>query len=112
MRAIPFRAPWRAAGGGLSERAPTGDHHGRKFPTGHATRGYWPVLAHDAVLTATTAIRNASAPTAQPNRYAVRDHLYALTDGAVPAATGRFGLDATGNRTKVPVTIHRLDTVS
>ncbi|WP_405966071.1 hypothetical protein OG613_43175 [Streptomyces sp. NBC_00015] len=86
-----------------------GDHHGQKFPAAHATRGYWPVLAHDAVLTAVTAIRNATTPTtARPNRYAVLNHLYALADGAVPAATGRFGIDPTGNRTKVPITIHRL----
>ncbi|MET8170368.1 helix-turn-helix transcriptional regulator [Streptomyces sp. NPDC005329] len=91
----------------------TGEHHGQKFPAGHATRGYWPVLAHDAVLTATTAVRNATTPTApRPNRYAVLNHLYALTDGAVPAATGRFGIDTTGNRTKVPITIHRLGTAS
>lgn len=90
-----------------------GDHHGRKFPAAHATRGYWPVLAHDAVLTATTAIRNATTPSlTRPNRYAVLNHLYALTDGAVPAATGRFGIDTTGNRTKVPITIHRLGTAS
>ncbi|WP_327187878.1 hypothetical protein [Streptomyces sp. NBC_01334] len=90
-----------------------GDHHGQKFPAAHATRGYWPVLAHDAVLTATTAIRNATTPTtARPNRYAVLNHLYALTDGAVPAATGRFGIDPTGNRTKVPITIHRLGTTT
>ncbi|MER5200343.1 helix-turn-helix domain-containing protein [Streptomyces sp. NPDC002755] len=87
----------------------TGEHHGQKFPAGHATRGYWPVLAHDAVLTATTAVRNATTPTTpRPNRYAVLNHLYALTDGAVPAATGRFGIDSTGNRTTVPITIHRL----
>ncbi|OQR64405.1 hypothetical protein B6E66_08795 [Streptomyces maremycinicus] len=91
----------------------TGDHHGQKFPAGHATRGYWPVLAHDAVLTATTAIRNATTPTtARPNRFAVLNHLYALADGAVPAATGRFGIDTTGNRTTVPLTIHRLGTTT
>ncbi|MFF1444403.1 hypothetical protein [Streptomyces sp. NPDC058295] len=86
-----------------------GDHHGQKFPAAHATRGYWPVLAHDAVLTATLAVRNATTPTAAlPNRFAVLNHLYALTDGTVPAATGRFGIDSTGNRTSVPITIHRL----
>ncbi|MEU4169018.1 helix-turn-helix domain-containing protein [Streptomyces sp. NPDC026665] len=85
------------------------DHHGQRFPAGHATRGYWPVLAHDAVLTATTAIRKATtATTPLPNRYAVRNHLYALANNAVPAATGRFGITSTGNRTPVPITIHRL----
>ncbi|MER5372884.1 hypothetical protein [Streptomyces sp. NPDC002553] len=86
-----------------------GDHHGQRFPADHATRGYWPVLAHDAVLTAVTAVRNATdATTPHPNRYDVRNHLYALTGGAVPAATGRFGIDGTGNRTSVPITVHRL----
>ncbi|MFJ9713716.1 hypothetical protein [Streptomyces sp. NPDC101234] len=87
----------------------TANHHGRTFPANRAARGYWPVLAHDAVLTLTTAIRKATTPdTSFPNRYDIRNHLYALTNGAVPAATGRFGIDPTGNRSTTPITIHRL----
>ncbi|MET9915400.1 hypothetical protein ABZZ74_54005, partial [Streptomyces sp. NPDC006476] len=93
-------------------KAFTRDHHGQQFPTHHASRGYWPVLAHDAVLTATTAIRKATTPdTPRPNKYAVANNLYALTDGAVPAATGRYGINPrTGNRTTIPTTIHHLGT--
>ncbi|MFI5798871.1 ABC transporter substrate-binding protein [Streptomyces sp. NPDC051677] len=88
----------------------TRDHHGQAFVAAHATRGHSAVFAHDAVLTAATAIRDAatSTATALPSRYAVRDRLYALTDDAVPGASGRFGIDATGNRTTAPVTVNRL----
>ncbi|MEU0674589.1 hypothetical protein ABZ330_17185 [Streptomyces sp. NPDC006172] len=113
--ALPSSAALRGSGNSDHDlydgflQAFTGDHHGQRFPAEHATRGDWPVLAHDAVLTAVTAVRNATdATTPLPNQFDVRNHLYALTGGAVPAATGRFGIDATGNRTTVPITVHRL----
>ncbi|MFE1290227.1 hypothetical protein [Streptomyces sp. NPDC058751] len=112
---LPGAAALRARGNSDHElyteftEAFAADHHGQRFPADHATRGHWPVLGHDAVLTAATAIRKATTPaTPLPNRYAVRDHLYALANHAVPAATGRFGIDPTGNRTPVPTTVHRL----
>ncbi|MEH0517372.1 MULTISPECIES: ABC transporter substrate-binding protein [unclassified Streptomyces] len=88
----------------------TSDHHGRHFPAGHLERSYWPVLAHDAVLTAATAIHTAAANAAghTPNRYDVTNQLYTLGDEAVPAATGRLGINRQGNRTDLPVTIHTL----
>ncbi|OIJ65329.1 hypothetical protein [Streptomyces mangrovisoli] len=87
----------------------TADHHGQTFPAGDTTRGTWPVFAHDAVLTLTTAIRRATTPDHPlPTKYDVRNHLFALTNGAVPAATGRFGIDSTGNRTSTPLVVHRL----
>ncbi|MFJ8143425.1 hypothetical protein [Streptomyces sp. NPDC096013] len=89
----------------------TATHHGRQFPPADATHGYWAVLAYDAITTAATAIHNAASPTGPtPNSYAVRDQLYALPDKAIPAATGRFGIDTTGNRTTTPTTIHRINT--
>jgi hypothetical protein len=88
----------------------TRDHHGQAFVAAHATLGHSAVLAHDAVLTAATAIHRAAATaTALPSRYAVRDQLYTLTGNAVPGASGRFGIDATGNRTTAPVTVNRLE---
>ncbi|MEU1536165.1 hypothetical protein [Streptomyces fagopyri] len=71
----------------------TSDHHGRHFPADHLEGSYWPVLARDAVLTATTAIHTAAANTDghTPNRYDVTNQLYALGDETVPAATGRLG---------------------
>ncbi|MFJ3899650.1 hypothetical protein [Streptomyces sp. NPDC090083] len=89
----------------------TATHHGRQFPPADATHGYWAVLAYDAITTTATAIHKA-ATTADPtpNSYAVRDQLYALPDKAIPAATGRFGINTTGNRTTTPTTIHRLTT--
>ncbi|MFG2480643.1 hypothetical protein [Streptomyces fagopyri] len=88
----------------------TSDHHGRHFPADHLEGSYWPVLAHDAVLTATTAIHTAAANTNghTPNRYDVTNQLYALGDESVPGATGRLGIDRDGNRTDLPVTIHTL----
>ncbi|MEU3779857.1 hypothetical protein [Streptomyces sp900129855] len=88
----------------------TRDHHGQAFVAAHATLGHSAVLAHDAVLTAATAIHKAATTaTALPSRHAVRDQLYTLTDNAVPGAVGRFGIDATGNRTIAPVTVNRLE---
>ncbi|MDX2680755.1 hypothetical protein PV333_31250, partial [Streptomyces sp. NY05-11A] len=87
----------------------TRDHHGQAFVAAHATLGHSAVLAHDAVLTVATAIHKAATTaTDLPGRYAVSDQLYTLTDNAVPGAGGRFGIDATGNRTTAPVTVNRL----
>jgi hypothetical protein len=88
----------------------TSDHHGQRFPSSHLDNTYWPVLAHDAVLSAATAIHNAAANTngASPNRYDITNQLYALGKESVPAATGRLGIDHDGNRTEPPVTVHTL----
>ncbi|MFJ9381686.1 hypothetical protein [Streptomyces sp. NPDC101455] len=90
-------------------RAFTSIHHGQRFPASDLANSYWAVLAHDAVLTAVTAIHNAAANTHgdRPNRYDVANQLYALTNDAVPGASGRFGIDRNGNRTDPPVTIHQ-----
>ncbi|MDX5570036.1 helix-turn-helix transcriptional regulator [Streptomyces sp. ID05-04B] len=88
------------------------DHHGLRFPADHLKGSYWPVLAHDAVLTATTAIHTATANTNghTPNRYDVTNQLYTLGNEAVPAATGRLGINRHGNRTNLPVTVHTVPT--
>ncbi|MEU5255167.1 hypothetical protein [Streptomyces longwoodensis] len=39
-------------------------------------------------------------PTALPNRYAVRNELYALRNDAVAGASGHFGIGADGDRTR------------
>ncbi|MFD8308899.1 ABC transporter substrate-binding protein [Streptomyces sp. NPDC059690] len=91
-------------------RAFNRDHHGQTFHSGHATRDHGAVLAHDAVVTAAIAIRNATPAAGVPDRRAVLDRLYALTGKAVPGASGRFGIDpTTGNRTTTPVTTYRLN---
>ncbi|MEU7058266.1 helix-turn-helix domain-containing protein [Streptomyces sp. NPDC046197] len=95
-------------------KAFTSPHHGQQFPGEHLTSSYWAIVAHDAVLTAATALHNAAAngdgPPSLPNRYAVRNELYALRNGAVPGASGRFGIDNKGNRTNTTTitTVHRL----
>ncbi|MEU6594345.1 hypothetical protein ABZ923_34950 [Streptomyces sp. NPDC046881] len=92
----------------------TAPHHDQQFPVQHLTSSYWPIVAHDAVLTAATALHNAAAhgdgPTNLPNRYAVRNELYALRNDAVAGASGHFGIDANGNRTRTDTvtTVHRL----
>jgi hypothetical protein len=92
----------------------TAPHHDQQFPARHLTSSYWAIVAHDAVLTASTALHNAAAhgagPTALPNRYAVRNELYALRNDAVAGASGHFGIDAHGNRTRTDTiaTVHRL----
>ncbi|MGW2835597.1 hypothetical protein [Streptomyces sp. NPDC001286] len=85
------------------------DHNGQTFSPGHATRGYGAVIAHDAVVTAATAIRNATPVTGLPQRQAVLDRLYALTGNVIQGASGRFGIDPiTGNRTITPATTYHL----
>ncbi|MCW7940616.1 hypothetical protein AAW14_00740 [Streptomyces hygroscopicus] len=92
----------------------TASHHGQQFAGEHLTSSYWAIVAHDAVLTAATALHNAAAhgdgPTSLPNRYAVRDELFALRNGAVAGASGHFGIDSNGNRTNSTTiaTVHRL----
>ncbi|WP_234336244.1 hypothetical protein [Streptomyces sp. NRRL S-1022] len=87
-------------------------HHDQQFPAQLLTSSYWAIVAHDAVLTAATALHNAAAhgdgPTNLPNRYAVRNELYALRNDAVAGASGHFGIDANGNRTRTVTTVHRL----
>ncbi|MFF8868013.1 helix-turn-helix domain-containing protein [Streptomyces sp. NPDC015139] len=92
----------------------TAPHHDQQFPARHLTTSYWAIVAHDAVLTASTALHNAAVhsagPTHLPNRYAVRNELYALRNNAVAGASGHFGIDAHGNRTRTDTiaTVHRL----
>ncbi|MGW1894193.1 hypothetical protein ACWCP6_28700 [Streptomyces sp. NPDC002004] len=81
----------------------TAPHHGQRFPQEHLTGSYWSLVAHDAVLTASTALHNAAAnsdgPPSLPNRYAVRNELYALRNNAIAGASGHFGIDSRGDRT-------------
>lgn len=93
----------------------TSPHHGVQFPAGALTSSYWPLTAHDAVLTVATALHNAAAnkggaAAGLPNRYAVRNELYALRNDAVAGATGHFGIDKNGDRTNTEAitTVHRL----
>ncbi|MEU5314440.1 hypothetical protein [Streptomyces sp. NPDC021562] len=92
----------------------TSSHHDQQFPAQLLTSSYWAIVAHDAVLTAATALHNAAAhgdgPTSLPNRFAVRNELYALRNNAVAGASGHFGIDANGNRTRTDTvtTVHRL----
>ncbi|MGV4988877.1 hypothetical protein ACVB8X_40010 [Streptomyces sp. NRAIS4] len=92
----------------------TSPHHNQQFNAQLLISSYWPIVAHDAVLTAATALHNAAAhgdgPTSLPNRYAVRNELYALRNNAVAGASGHFGIDAHGNRTQTDTvtTVHRL----
>ncbi|MGW0615366.1 hypothetical protein [Streptomyces sp. NPDC002788] len=94
-------------------KAFTSHHHGQQFPAEHLTRSYWGIVAHDAVLTAATALHRAAAhgaPGSLPNRYAVRNELYALRNDAIAGASGYFGIDKNGNRTNTHTvaTVHRL----
>lgn len=91
----------------------TSPHHGQQFPGEHLTSSYWGIVAHDAVLTAATALHHAAAhgdPASLPNRYAVRNELYALRYDAIAGASGHFGIDKNGNRTNTDTvaTVHRL----
>ncbi|MEU6777033.1 hypothetical protein [Streptomyces sp. NPDC046759] len=92
----------------------TAPHHGQQFAADHLTSSYWALVAHDAVLTVATALHNAAAnsdsTTSLPNRYAVRNELFALRNGAIAGATGRFGIDSNGNRTHTSTitTVHQL----
>ncbi|MGV9565033.1 hypothetical protein [Streptomyces sp. NPDC003480] len=93
----------------------TAPHHGVQFPAGALTDSYWPLVAHDAVLTVATALHNAAAnkggaTAGLPNQYAVRNELYALRNNAVAGATGHFGIDKNGDRTNTATvtTVHRL----
>lgn len=102
-------------GRGLYEafaKAFTSPHHGQQFPAEHLTSSYWSIVAYDAVITAATALHNAAAhnPSSMPNRYAVRNELYALRNNAVAGASGHFGIDKNGNRTNTDTvtTVHRL----
>ncbi|GAP52379.1 hypothetical protein [Streptomyces azureus] len=94
-------------------KAFTSHHHGQQFPAEHLTSSYWGIVAHDAVLTAATALHRAAAhgdPSSLPNRYAVRNELYALRNNAIAGASGHFGIDKNGNRTNTHTvaTVHRL----
>ncbi|MFF8265192.1 ABC transporter substrate-binding protein [Streptomyces virginiae] len=76
------------------------DHHGQRFDTGHLDSG-WAVMAHDAIVTATLAIRNAvDPPQKPPTVYAVRAQLYLFeTTNVIEGASGIFRIDPqTGNR--------------
>ncbi|MER6408598.1 hypothetical protein ABT269_35025 [Streptomyces viridosporus] len=91
----------------------TSPHHGQQFPQEHLTSSYWGIVAHDAVLTAATALHRAAAhgdPASLPNRYAIRNELYALRNDAIAGASGHFGIDKNGNRTNTHTvaTVHRL----
>ncbi|MFF9120508.1 hypothetical protein ACF09Y_33905 [Streptomyces massasporeus] len=91
----------------------TSPHHGQHFPQEHLTSSYWGIVAHDAVLTVATALHRAAAhgdPAGLPNRYAVRNELYALRNDAIAGASGYFGIDKNGNRTNTHTvaTVHRL----
>lgn len=93
----------------------TAPHHGVQFPAGALTSSYWPLVAHDAVLTVATALHNSAAnkggaAAGLPNRYAVRNELYALRNNAVAGASGHFGIDKNGDRTNTTAitTVHRL----
>ncbi|WP_405942996.1 hypothetical protein [Streptomyces sp. NBC_00207] len=76
------------------------DHHGQRFDPGHLASG-WAVMAHDAIVTATLAIRNAvDPPQKPPTVYAVRAQLYLFdTTNVIEGASGIFRIDPqTGNR--------------
>ncbi|GGP97455.1 hypothetical protein [Streptomyces roseolilacinus] len=113
-KAEQFRAPGNPARG-LYEAfagAFTSPHHGQQFLAEHLTSSYWGIVAYDSVITAATALHNAAAhnPSGLPNRYAVRNELYALRNNAVAGASGHFGIDKNGNRTNTDTitTVHRL----
>ncbi|MFF8367082.1 hypothetical protein ACF05F_34540 [Rhodococcus erythropolis] len=109
-----FRSPGNPARGlyDAFAKAFTSPHHGQQFPAQHLTSSYWGIVAYDAVTTAATALHNAAAhnPSSLPNRYAVRNELYALRNNAVAGASGHFGIDKNGNRTNTDTitTVHRL----
>jgi hypothetical protein len=116
---FPNTAQFRSAdnpGRGLFNafaKAFTSNHHGQQFPAEHLTSSYWGIVAHDAVLTAATALHRAAAhgdPSSLPNRYAVRNELYALRNDAIAGASGHFGIDKNGNRTNTHTvaTVHNL----
>ncbi|MFB7265930.1 ABC transporter substrate-binding protein [Streptomyces nojiriensis] len=76
------------------------DHHGQRFDPGHLASG-WAVMAHDSLVTATLAIRNAvDPPQKPPTVYAVRAQLYLFaTTNVIEGAGGIFRIDPqTGNR--------------
>ncbi|WP_244328979.1 hypothetical protein [Streptomyces marokkonensis] len=113
-KAEQFRDPGNP-GRGLYEafaKAFTSPHHGQQFPAEHLTSSYWGIVAYDAVITAATALHNAAAhnPSSTPNRYAIRNELYALRNNAVAGASGHFGIDKNGNRTNTDTitTVHRI----
>jgi hypothetical protein len=112
-KADQFRDP-DTPGHGLYEdfaKAFTSPHHGQQFPAEHLTSSYWSIVAYDAVITAATALHNAAHdPSSMPNRYAVRNELYALRNNAVAGASGHFGIDRHGDRTNTDTvtTVHRL----
>ncbi|WP_131732927.1 hypothetical protein [Actinomadura formosensis] len=72
------------------------------FPRSDLDTG-WAITAHDAVLTATTAIRkaieNATTPHALPNLFGVCNQLGLLKDAGINGASGYFSIDPnTGDR--------------
>lgn len=76
------------------------DHHGQRFAADHLDSG-WAVMAHDAIVTATLAIRSAvDPPQKPPTVYAVRAQLYLFeTTNVIEGASGIFRIDPqTGNR--------------
>lgn len=78
----------------------TRTHYGQEFDKSHLASG-WAVMAHDAVLAAKQAIRNATGTSqTPPNVRAVGDQLYLLDSmNVVTGAGGVFRIDPqTGNR--------------
>ncbi|MEW1639797.1 hypothetical protein AB0469_37770 [Streptomyces sp. NPDC093801] len=76
------------------------DHHGQQFDKGHLASG-WAVMAHDAVLTASLAIRKAvDTPQTPPSVHAVAAQLYLFdSTNVIRGASGVFRIDPqTGNR--------------
>ncbi|MFE5811017.1 ABC transporter substrate-binding protein [Streptomyces sp. NPDC056491] len=78
----------------------TTPHHGQEFDKTHLASG-WAVMAHDALLTARLAIRNATGTSqTPPNVRAVADQLYLFDSlNVVTGAGGVFRIDPqSGNR--------------
>ncbi|MFE3765521.1 hypothetical protein ACFXPI_27600 [Streptomyces sp. NPDC059104] len=76
------------------------DHHGQQFDRSHLASG-WAVMAHDAVLTASIAIRKAiDTPQTPPSVHAVAAQLYLFdSTNVIRGAGGIFRIDPqTGNR--------------
>lgn len=105
---VPLADPGQLAGSGNPDRGLFKDfadeftrvHHGQRFDKSHLATG-WAVMGHDALLTATLAIRNAiDPPQTPPSVHAVKDQLYLFAaPNAITGASGVFYIDPrTGNR--------------